>query len=273
MEIPVTHGRDFTREDMSSTAGSVVVNEAFVRKYFPGEDPIGRRVKWAMRADDPQRPWLTIIGVVGNIRDFGLDSDINYPAVYMSYAHLPNPMLSRGMFLAIRTSSDPMLLSKSVRDRIWSIEKDAPIPFTSTLDQVVSDSVSTQRFRTLLLGLFAGLALLLAAVGVYGVMSYTVTQQTREIGIRMAIGAQQTDVMKLVLAGGLRLTAIGLVIGLGAAVGLTRVIEAFLFGVTPTDTGTFVAISLLLVVVAMLSCYIPARRASRIDPAKALRYE
>jgi putative ABC transport system permease protein len=265
MGIPLKKGRAFTEQDTKDTQKVVIVNEAFAQRYWPNEDALGKRIEVGIGEDFKSE----VIGVVGNVKHRGLDQETP-PEVYVSY--LQNTLWPV-MNLVVKTSSDPLSLVPSVRQDIQAVDREQPIFNIKTMDQLVSDSVGPRRFNALLLVLFAAVALILAAVGVYGVMSYSVTQRTHEIGIRMALGAQPSDILKLVLRHGMIVILIGITIGLAVAFSLTRVISSLLFGVESTDLLTFVTLPLLLVVIAFLACYIPAHRAARVDPLLALRYE
>jgi putative ABC transport system permease protein len=268
MQIPLKSGRAFEPQDFLDQAPLVgVANEAMVRQYFPNEDPLGRRVRWAR---NPEVQWITIVGVVGDVKHYGLDVP-ELPALYSPYTQAPP--WKRWMSLVARTQSDPVAMATAVKQQIWKVDSQLPITKVETMTNVAAESVAARSFNMMLLGLFAVLALVLAAVGIYGVMSYAVTQRTQEIGIRMALGARAADVLKLIIRNGLTLTLIGIAIGLAGAMALTRLLETMLFGVTPTDMLTFVAVSVVLIVVALLACYVPARRATKVDPLVALRYE
>lgn len=268
MQIPLKSGRVFEPQDFLDGALLVgVANEALVHQYFPNEDPIGRRVRWAR---NPEVQWITIVGVVGDVKHYGLDVP-ELPALYSPYTQAPP--WKRWMSLVARTQSDPAAMATAVKQQIWKVDSQLPITKVETMTNVAAESVAARSFNMVLLGLFGVLALVLAAIGIYGVMSYAVTQRTQEIGIRMALGASATDVLTLIIKNGLTLTLIGVVIGIGGAVALTRLLASMLFGVTPTDTLTFVAVSVVLVVVALLACYLPARRATKVNPLVALRYE
>jgi len=268
MQIPLLQGRDLGPQDFVENAPLVgIVNSEMVRQYFPNEDPLGKRVRWAR---NPQIEWITIVGVVGDVKHFGLDQP-EEPALYSPYTQINS--WKRWMTFVVRTSSDPATMSAAVKQQIWKVDSQLPISKVLTMNEVAAASFEARRFNMFLLCVFALLALVLAAVGIYGVMSYVVTQRTAEIGIRMALGAQTVDVLKLVVRNGMTLALIGVVLGLGGAFALTRLMNTLLFGVTPTDKVTFGLVSLILVAVALLACYIPARRATRVDPLKALRYE
>jgi putative ABC transport system permease protein len=265
MGIPLLQGRTFTEREQTQESHVVMINETMARDFFPGEDPIGHRVRIAMKNENVPSE---IIGVVRDVRHVGLET----PARAMTYWPYPELAYS-GLTLVVRAESEPLALAEAVRREVLALDKDQPIADVSTMEQLLSDSVSRARFSALLLGVFAAVALLLAAVGIFGVMSYGVSERTHEIGVRMALGAQASHVLTLVVRQGMALTLIGIVIGLGAAFGLTRVMASLLYGVSATDPVTFVAISLLLASVALLACYLPARRATKVDPMIALRYE
>lgn len=268
MQIPLLAGRDFTPQDKEDTPLVGVVNQSLVRQFFSNEDPIGKRVRWAR---DEQVNWITIIGVAGDVRQFGLDQP-DEPTLYTPYAQ-SNRAWKRWMTLIVRGESDPAALAGAVKSRIWKIDPMIPANKVRMMSEVTAEAKSARRFNMLLLSIFAGVALLLSAVGIYGVISYAVTQRTHEIGVRVALGARPLDVMKLVLGQGMLLALMGAGIGLVAALALTRLMTTLLFGVSATDPMTFIVIALLLVAVAMAACYLPARRATRVDPMAALRYE
>ena len=267
MGIHLLQGRDFTSADRADTPIVGLVNESFVREYFPDQNPIGARIAWARG----NRQWMTIVGVIGDVRHFGLDLP-EVPAFYTSYLQLDQPW-KRWMYVVVRSDENPSALIGEVKNQIWSIDRQIPLTKLRTMTEVMSLSLAAQRFNMSLMGIFAAVALLLAAVGIYGVVSYSVTQRTREMGIRIALGAESGDVLKIVLMQGLRLAAIGVGIGLGAAFALTRVMSSLLFGVSATDPVIFAGISLILTGVALGATFIPARRATRLDPMMALRYE
>ena len=269
MRIPIETGRAFTSQDREKMPLVAIVNQAMVRKFFAGENPLGARVRWA-RLDGPPQ-WITIVGVAGDVRHFGLDHD-DEPAVYTPYPQLMQSW-KRWMTLVVRTKESPAALIKSAKEVIWSVDNQIPIAKVRTMSAVMEESSAERAFNTLLLGVFAAMALMLAAVGIYGLTSYSVTQRTYEIGIRMALGANRSNVLKLILGRGMLLTGIAVLIGVIAAVALTRVMASLLFGVRPTDMATFAAVSAILAGVALIASYIPARRATAVDPMVALRYE
>jgi len=238
-----------------------VVNEALVRHLWPNEDPIGKPLP--LLGDK-----LTVVGVVANTRHQGQSHDID-SEIYVPYLQRPEA----SMQLAVRTAAHPASLASAVRAQVVAIDPEQPIYNVSTLEQTLSDSVAPQRFNMALLGIFASIALSLATVGIYGVTAFSVTQRTHEIGIRLALGAQRQDVLKLVVGQGLKLTLMGAGVGMMGALALTRFLSSLLYGVTPTDPLTFVVVSLVLTSVALAACYIPARRATKVDPIVALRYE
>jgi predicted permease len=281
MGIPLLRGRFISDTDIKGSAPVIVIDEMMAKSLFPQQDPIGQSIRIAVPEgfgpglDGP----IQIVGVVGHVKHFGLDSDaaskIQYQ-VYLPFMQLPDqiiPLAVSGMTMMVRTSVDPLSLASAVRHCVSESNGEQPVFDVQTMDQIVSDSVAGRRFSMLLLAVFAGLALLLATVGIYGVISYNSTQRTHEIGIRMALGAERADVLRLVVGQGLRLALIGIGAGLAAALGLTRLMSSMLYGVRPTDIVTFAAVSLLLAGVAVLASYVPARRATRVDPIVALRYE
>jgi putative ABC transport system permease protein len=267
MQIPVLRGRAFDEHDVRGSQGVAIVNETLARRYFPGEDPVGRRM--TLNDDNPkEEDWATIIAVVKDTKPRELAGE-PVAEMYMPYAQQPEP----GMALMLRTTGRPDAVAAAVRREVLALDPGQPVYSVRTLPAVMSEAVATPRFRTFLLGVFAALALVLAVVGIYGVMSYAVTQRTHEFGIRMALGAQGKDVLKLVVGHGMALALVGVLIGLAASFALTRVLAGLLYGVTPTDPVTFACVSLLLVAVALAACLIPARRAAKVDPMVALRYE
>jgi putative ABC transport system permease protein len=263
MRIPLKLGRDFGNADRDGPPSVAIVNEAFVRRYFPNQICLGRRVSSWVRKND----WLTIVGVVGDVRDWA-DREPS-PEIYLPYLQAGEP----SMTLFVHTAGDPRLWEAAVRRQVASVDKDQPPHDFATLEQIQAASLTSRRVTLLLLSAFAGLGLILASVGVYGVVSYAVSQRTHEIGVRTALGASHTAVLKLVVRQGFSLALIGTGIGLAAAFGLTRFLQSLLFGVKPIDPATFAAAALLWLAVALLACYIPAHRAAKVDPMVALRYE
>jgi putative ABC transport system permease protein len=265
MGIPLLRGRFFTEQDGRETEEVIIINETLARRFFSQEDPTGKRLFLGFSTQVARR----IVGVVGDVKHDTLTRDYA-PAVYVPYYQVP---WSGRMSLAVRSSAQPSAVLASVREQIRSVDRDLPVFSVMTMNQVLSNSVAQPRFSTLMLGVFAGVALLLAAVGIYGVISYSVSQRTHEMGIRMALGAQPRDIFRLVVGQGMVLTLIGVGVGLAASFALTRFLESLLFGVSATDPATFAGVSVLLAAVALLACYLPARRATRVDPLVALRYE
>ena len=245
----------------------LVIDELFAKRYWPNEDPIGKRI--ILGGADPASLRLEVIGVVGRVKMESLGTDDNRVQGYFPFLQMPD----NSMTAIIKASSDPNQLITSVRQAVKSIDPDQPIYNPRTMGDIRAESVAPERLNLTLLGIFAGIALVLAIVGIYGVMSYSVTQRTHEIGIRMAIGAQRRDVFKMILGQGMKLALIGIGIGLIGAFALTRLMASMLFGVEPTDATTFGAISVLLTVVALLACFLPGRRATKVEPTVSLRYE
>jgi putative ABC transport system permease protein len=264
MSIPLMRGRLFTARDNAPAPPVMIINEALARQYFPGEDPIGKKMKTMFQG----RGMREIIGIVGDVCHSGPLKDAP-PQVYEPYPDNPTSSLS----VMVQADTPRRALLAAVRSVVKSLDKDQPIDRTAPMTELLSDSISQPRFYTLLLSVFAAFAFVLAALGIYGVMSYAVVQRTHEIGIRMAVGARVTDVLKLVMRNGMMLALIGVAIGLIGAFALTRLMTTLLFGITPTDVTTFASVSGVLIVVALFACYIPARRATKVDPLVALRYE
>jgi putative ABC transport system permease protein len=266
MGIRSLAGRMFNEADTAASPPVVVINETLARRLWPGEDPIGKRLKQGFPED--KTSWREVVGVVGDVKQNGIDKE---PPL-QCYMPLPQEPM-RSLVAVARTTGDPLAMASKIEERIHSIDRDLPVFSVRSMDQLLDESISQQQLAMALLAGFALLALLLAAMGIYGVMSYAVTTRTHEIGVRMAMGARPTDVLRLVVGQGMTLALIGVAIGLSAALAMTRVMASLLFGVSSTDPLTFVVISLLLIAVAALACYLPARRAARVDPTVALRYE
>jgi len=266
--IPLLQGRDFTPRDDLNATPVVIINQALAERYFPHVNPVGKRIKAGIGNGYKQPPMREIIGVVGDVKLHGLQAEVT-PAVYVSVAQSPFD----GMNFVVRTEVDPASVITAARNEVAAVDKDLPVFDVKTLDQYVSESVAAPHLISLLLGIFAGLALALAAVGLYGVIAYSVVQRTHEFGVRMALGAEREDVLKMVLRQGLVLTLAGVGIGLLGALALTRFLASLLFGVRPNDPATFAGVLLVMTAVALLASYTPARRATKVDPMVALRYE
>jgi predicted permease len=265
MGIPIIKGRGFTEQDKAGAPPVVIVNETLARKHWPGADAIGKRIRFYGPLD--KAPWMEIVGIVRDVKH-----ELNLPVTPEYY--LPHAQDSwNAMVLVARTKVEPGSLASSMRQQVWAIDKDQPVFDVRTMQEVRSLSVTLYTFSSVMLGIFAGVALLLAAIGIYGVMAFNVTQRTHEIGIRMALGARAPDVVKLIVKHGMMLALIGVVIGVAGALALTRFMEKLLVGVQPTDLLTFSTLSFCLLLAALLACYIPARRATKVDPLVALRYE
>lgn len=263
--VRLREGRLFTRDDRAETLPVLIINEAFANAYWPNESPLGKRIQ----VDGP--PWATIVGVVRDVRERGIAVPMK-PAVYFPVVQGPERW-AVPTELVIRNRSDPAALVTQVREAIWAVDRDQAIARVQTMENIVEDDVASRRPQMTLLGAFATLALILASLGIYGVLSYLVSQRTREIGVRMALGASVADVLRMVAVEGVRLAGTGLVVGIAGAYFATRVLTRLLYGVRPTDPATYVAVALLLAAVALVACSVPAVRASRVDPMVALREE
>jgi putative ABC transport system permease protein len=266
MGIPLLGGRNFSDADNETAPDVALINSTMARRFWTDGDPIGKRFLWGHPGKDEK--WITIVGVVADTKLYGLDNPARLE-VYSPYRQHP----SADMNLVVRSPMDPASLTSAIRAAVAAIDKDQPIFDVHTMQQLVDDSISTRRLTLVLLGIFSALALMLAAIGIYGVMAYSVALRTQEIGIRMALGAQQKDVLRLILGQGARIAFFGVAIGLGAAAALARLLSSLLFSVSTSDPITFAAVSVLLLAIALLACYVPARRALRVDPIIALRYE
>jgi len=268
MGVPVLKGRDISWRDTLQTLPVIVINEAMAQTYWPNQNPVGKRIKEGR--PDEALTWVTVVGVVGDFRDFDVASRPR-PAIFFPISQVANGGLLRDW--VVRTEGNPLAAASGVREAIWSVNRDMPISRVQTMEQVRSSSLSQQQFTLVLLGVFAGLALVLSGVGLYGVTAYATAQRTREIGIRMALGAQRRDVMRLVLSHGAGIGFAGVGIGIAAALVLTRLIRTLLYGVRATDPLAFAGVAVLLALVTLTACYIPARRAMRTDPMVAVRCE
>jgi predicted permease len=275
MGIPLHRGRFFTQNDNEHSPPVIVIDESFAREYFPNEDPIGKRINIGIINSEPE-----IIGVVGHVKHWGLDTDgdAKHPILaqaYMPFMQIPDqfwngPPQSE---VVVRSKGSPASMAPAIREAVEKLNAENVMYETKPLDQIVADSLAARRFSMILLGVFAALALLLSSIGIYGVISYVVGQRTHEIGIRMALGAQRSHVLRLMLGEGMKMALVGVAIGIAAALGLTQLMTKMLFGVSAADPITFCAVAFILTSVALTACYIPARRAMRVDPMVALRYE
>jgi putative ABC transport system permease protein len=268
MRIAVTRGRGFSERDHAEAPDAVIINEELAQRFFPNEDPMGKRLQIALE----KTRWREIVGVVASAKLSGLEASAD-PAIYVPFQQNTWPNALRTSFLVVRTDGDPNYYRAAIRETLRSVDPALPITQLRTMDEIIADSLSQRRFNMALLLIFAVVAALLAAVGVYGVMSYLVTQRTHELGVRMALGAQRGDILKLVAGGGAKLAAIGIAIGVTLALAMTRLMSGLLFGVSATDPWTFVFIATLFAVVALLASYLPARRAAGTDPLVALRHD
>ena len=265
MRIPVLNGRTFTDRDRATTEPVAVVSNTFARRYFPGEDPLGRRVRTTMDASDR---WVTIVGVVGDTRDQSMDADLR-PQIYRPHAQYS----IWSMALMVRTQGDPLLLTSPIRDAVWAVDPEVPVSWVQTMDEVIRDSMTQPRLLAELLVAFGALALVLGAVGIYGVMSFGVSQRAAELGVRMALGAGRGVILRQILTDAFRLVLAGLVVGVAGALALTRLLTSQLYQVEPTDPMILGSVVLVLCAVGLVASYLPGRRASRLDPAEALRAE
>ncbi len=266
MAVPLLAGRDFTEQDRGAfwfgeSPWTAIVNETFARRYWPNENPIGKRFRFG------DNPFGAVIGVVGDVRSLSLEREAQ-PVIYFSYGHFSLPALS----IVVRASAPPEAMTAALRAQVYALDHDLPVYHIRPMEQIISNAAGQPRFQALLLGLFSAVALLLAAIGIYGVMAYTVTQRTHEIGMRMALGARTRDVLRHVLGQGMKLVLIGATLGLAGAFVAARALKSMLFGVGPADPLTFAAVTVFLALVAFAACWIPARRATKVDPPVALRH-
>ena len=265
MGITVLKGRAFNDQDKAGAPPVVIVNETLAQRYWPNEDPIGKRIRFYGPID--RAPWMQVVGVIGDVKH-----ELNIPVTPEYY--LPHAQDTwSSMVLVTKTAGDPAAMAGVIRQQVWAIDKDQPVFDVRTMHEVRSISVAVYSFSSVTLGIFAGVALLLAAIGIYGVMAFAVTQRTHEIGVRMALGAKSRDVLRLVVVNGMKLALVGVAIGLAGAWALSRFMKTLLFGVPPTDVLTFSLVSVVLLFAALLACWVPARRATKVDPLIALRYE
>jgi putative ABC transport system permease protein len=268
MNIPLLAGRDFTPHDNEKSQLVGIINKAAAARFFPNQNPIGKRVRWARREDIQ---WITVVGVAGDIRHFGLDQP-DEPALYTPYAQANVPW-KRWMHIVARSAMDENMLTDAVRKKVRKLDPLLPITKIRMMRDLMSESFAARQFNMLLLGLFAVTALLMAIIGIYGVMSYTVAQRTHEIGLRMALGAGRLDVLRLIVGQGMQLILAGLGFGLAGAVVFSKLMSTLLVGVNATDPATYVVIAIVLCAVSLVACLIPARRATMVDPMIALKYE
>jgi putative ABC transport system permease protein len=266
--IPLLRGRYFDRQDSESAPHVVIVSQSLARHFWPLEEAIGKRLKPGFSND----AWCTVVGVVGDTKQYSL-GETPSPSMYLPYAQAPDPFLMQDITLVVRTGADPLSLVTAARRAVRTVDPDLPVFDVASMEQLVYRSVSAPRFNTALLGVFAALALVLAAVGIYGVMSYAVAQRTHEIGVRVALGARAGDILRQVVRQGMLPAVVGIAIGTAGAWAVTRFLSSLLFGVRPTDPMTFILVPLLLAAVAVVACLLPARRATKVDPVVALRYQ
>ncbi len=270
--IAISRGRPFADADfLPDSQPVVIINEAFASRHFPNQDALGKRMKMGQTADSPFA-WMTVIGIIKDVKHTSLE-DERKPEMYRPFMQLTSFENQREMTFAIRTTQPLESLLATLRQEVFSLDSDQPIANIASMQWLRDQSVARREFGLLLFATFAAVALLLACLGIYGVLSYTVAQHTREIGIRMALGAQTRDILKLIFGHGLLLTLTGIALGIGAALALTRFMASLLYEITATDSLTFLVVPLVLLLVALLACWLPARRALKVAPMEALRYE
>jgi putative ABC transport system permease protein len=264
--VKILAGRDFSERDAVDAPDAIVINETLRRRFFADENPLGRRIQLATE----RTRWREVVGVVSDVKLISIDAETS-PAIYVPFAQNTWPNALRGGSLIARVSGDPATIVPALRARLGEIDREMPFVQVQTMNDLVARSIAQRQFNTRLLAIFAGLAALLAVVGIYGVMSFRVSQRTHELGVRLALGAGSADLMRLVLGHGARITGIGIVVGLAGAAALTRLLGSLLYEVSATDPATFAGAALVLGATALLACYLPARRAGRVDPVIALR--
>jgi putative ABC transport system permease protein len=265
MQLPFERGRDFTEQDNEKSPAVIIINEAFARKHWPGVDPVGKRILF-------ENQKMSIVGVVKNARQSDWTSEPG-EEMYLPYLQRPNSMGLKQLTFVVRTRTNPESLAGAVQRQVWSLDKSLPVSHLMTMDQVIADKLWRSRLSTLLLGIFAAIALALAAVGIYGVISYSVRQRTQEIGIRMALGAVSADVLRLTLVASMKPVLAGIAAGLVLALIVSRLMVTLLYHVAAADPYTFGVVTVVLMVSAILAAYVPARRATKVDPLVALRHE
>jgi putative ABC transport system permease protein len=283
MQIPLVAGRYFTEQDRGDAPFVAVIDDMMAARFFPNESPLGKRIRYGTASAPAGMPWMQIVGVVKHVKHYGPNED-GRVEIYRPFTQLPfmpppagqtgpPPTIPRGPILVVRTTGEPTAMTASIRNAVFEIDRDQPIAFVRSMDEIVQQTIGPQRFATWLLAAFSATALLLAALGIYGVMAYSVTQRTHEIGVRMALGADRRDVLRLIVGQGMKLTVIGVALGLVGAFAATRLMSTLLYGVSAKDPAIYGGVAALLAGVALFSCLLPARRATRVDPMVALRYE
>jgi putative ABC transport system permease protein len=270
MGVKLRQGRFFDEHDDAQAQPVAVINETMARRFWQGENALGKRFN--PDSDDWKNTWVTVVGVVGDIKEMGLEAPAK-AEMFFSYKQLPHTLWNMPRDLIVRTAGDPMSLADAARQAVWSVDPDQPVSNVRTMDEILAEEVADRRIGMTLLAAFATLALALASLGVYGVISYSVAQRAQEIGIRMALGAGRKNILRIVLVDGMRLATAGVAIGLGVSFALTRLMAGLLFGVSASDPHTLAGVTLLLIAVALAACFIPAQRATKVDPMVALRSE